>query len=308
MTDERPFADAPPPSSPAGLAVLSRLTGFLPNFFYYYEYLCRFIASDGVHNLGFFMSTYFCGPAGLYIWESRTGGGWLRRLILGLLAWIVLAFGLLLFIKGFGWLIGIPPLLLGRPFRFIIRRTKLARPRPSLQVPQELTFKLGYMDVAALAFIAFIFLVLVANRDDLLQLKPIMDSDPAYHMAVARQVSELGRVPRWDRWEYAPFGRPHLYPPVLHILVAFFAGSPEEILFGFNTIQMLFLPLALLGGWYFARWLYGPAFGFATLILLSMDTAYLISQGMVLPAAMATALMPLMEGMRMGPGGSPACR
>ncbi|MBI2884682.1 MAG: hypothetical protein HYY15_00745 [Candidatus Omnitrophica bacterium] len=45
--------------------------------------------------------------------------------------------------------------------------------------------------------------------------------DPYYHLLVAQQTAAAGGPVAYEWWEYAPAGRPHLYPPLLHILLAF---------------------------------------------------------------------------------------
>jgi hypothetical protein len=44
--------------------------------------------------------------------------------------------------------------------------------------------------------------------------------DPAYHLAIAQQVRAAGGVLAQDVWQWAPVGRPHLYPPALHLAMA----------------------------------------------------------------------------------------
>jgi len=44
--------------------------------------------------------------------------------------------------------------------------------------------------------------------------------DPAYHLLMARQVVAANGPILYDWWEYAPLGRPHLYPPILHVVLA----------------------------------------------------------------------------------------
>ena len=44
--------------------------------------------------------------------------------------------------------------------------------------------------------------------------------DPYYHLMIARQIADAGGPIAYEWWEHAPVGRPHLYPPVLHILLA----------------------------------------------------------------------------------------
>ncbi|MHC5053863.1 MAG: ArnT family glycosyltransferase [Planctomycetota bacterium] len=257
-----------------------------------YERLCERIASPGAHNIGFFLSTAFLGPVGLYVWESREGRGWLGRAWRGVLAWAMLLAALRFFLP-FGFVIALPTLAIGRPLRWLLRVTRLSRRRETPDVPRSLTFEIRILDVASLVFISVIFLVMVANRDELARMDMVTDSDPTYHMAVAKQIiTHKGRLPEWDYWEYAPFGRPHLYHPALHYLIAFFSWKTGDVVHGFNTLQMLLYPLALLGGWYFARWLFGAAGGFLSLIFLSMGMFYLVSQAMAMPAALVTALIP----------------
>jgi len=320
----------------------AKVASFLPNVFMAYERLCRRIASPGVHNLGFFLSTALLAPAGLYVWERRKGCGrsgpawrrrmlwalffevllillgavsgfqaglviglisfvvtlvvltllWYRREACGLAAWVLLIFGAVLFIWP-GWVIALFTLVPGRLIRWVLKFTRLARARPMPAIPRKLTFEIRGLDIASLIFISVIFFVMVANRDELARMDMVTDSDPAYHMAVARQILDQGRMPRWDRWEYAPFGRPHLYPPVIHRLISFFSWKSRDVTYGFNTVQMLLYPVALLIGWYFARWMFGPAAGFLSLIFLSMGMFFLLTQAMAMPAGLVTALIPL---------------
>ena len=235
-------------------------------------------------------------PVAAFVWTGRFGE-WSRRLVIGLLAWVILAGGVVVFAVA-GWAVALITLVASRPLRWLFKFWRLTRTRPDPDIPPKLTFEFQTLDIVSLVFIGFVFLVMVANRDDLLRWDQVGGSDPAYHMAVSRQILEgprrfPGRIPLWDRWEYAPFGRPHLYPPGLHVLIAFFSGGPEDVAFGFNTIQILLYPMALLCGWYFARWLFGAAAGFASLIFLSMDTGFLLTQAMVLPSQVVTALIPL---------------
>ncbi|MHC4505145.1 MAG: hypothetical protein ACYTFI_17705, partial [Planctomycetota bacterium] len=325
-----------------GPGFMVKVASSLPRAFMAYERLCRRIASPGVHNLGFFLSTAFLAPAGLYVWERRKGCGrsgpawrrrmlwalffeallillgavsgfqpgvviglltfvvtlvvvtllWFRREVCGLAAWVLLIFGAVLFIWP-GWVIALFTLVPGRLIRWVLESTRLARARPMPAIPRKLTFEIRGLDIASLIFISVIFFVMVANRDELARMDMVTDSDPAYHMAVARQILDQKGLPEWDRWEYAPFGRPHLYPPVIHRLIALFSWKSGDVTYGFNTIQMLLYPLALLVGWYFARWMFGPAAGFLSLIFLSMGMFFLLTQAMAMPAGLVTALIPL---------------
>lgn len=64
--------------------------------------------------------------------------------------------------------------------------------------------------------------------------------DTWYHLALADQILQRGEVPLWDDWEFAPYGRPNLYPPVLHILLAGVGAVTGGVLNAgtlFDTVQ-----------------------------------------------------------------------
>jgi len=57
--------------------------------------------------------------------------------------------------------------------------------------------------------------------------------DVAYHLSIAKQMLLAGGWFSWEAWEFAPVGRPHLYPPVLHFMLAGLlglGGSPELVM------------------------------------------------------------------------------
>lgn len=226
-------------------------------------------------------------------------GVFVRRALVGLIAWGVLVLGVIFFLNGFkvmpaGLVIGVIALAASRPLRWLFKFLGLHRQRPDPDIPKMFTFEFTTLDIVSLVFVACIFLVMLVNRDALLSMGIVTNADPAYHMAVARQIIEhQWVVPTWDQWEYAPYGRPHLYPPLLHYMIAVCAGEVGNVEFGFNTIQILLYPMALLAAWYFARWLFGAAVGFASTVFLSMDAGYLLTHVMAVPSAIVTALIPV---------------
>lgn len=162
-----------------------------------------------------------------------------------------------------------------------------------LGIPTRFRFKLAALDFVSLAFVSVVLFGLAWHHRALIANPGILLSDPAYHMAVARNILEQGGVPKWDHWEFAPFGRPHLYPPLVHLLIAVLSGSAEHVLSGFNILQVVVYPLALLVSWLFARWLFGEVAGFLALLFTSMGTGFLLSCLAVLPSTVATILAPL---------------
>ena len=81
---------------------------------------------------------------------------------------------------------------------------------------------LDVFDLFSLGVSAVVLLVLLARVDGL---KPWM-SDTWYHVAIADQILDRGSIPAWVDWDYAPVGRPHLYPPLLHLLLAIHLNPP----------------------------------------------------------------------------------
>ncbi|RLG55612.1 MAG: hypothetical protein DRN99_02070, partial [Thermoproteota archaeon] len=63
--------------------------------------------------------------------------------------------------------------------------------------------------------------VLVASHLALLALgwsRLPLGLDTPYHLLMGKMFSDYGKVCLWDYYEYAPVGRPNLYPPLLHVL------------------------------------------------------------------------------------------
>lgn len=61
--------------------------------------------------------------------------------------------------------------------------------------------------------------------------------DPYYHALVAQQIVDAGGPITYEWWECAPEGRPHLYPPVLHVILAGLlkAGCPPLVALRLTT-------------------------------------------------------------------------
>ncbi len=148
-------------------------------------------------------------------------------------------------------------------------------------------FPMDRNDGVSLALVILVFLSLFFSRSRFIPLPP----DDYYHLAAARHLLETGSVPLWSTWEFAPIGRPHLYPPGFHWLIALCARwTGDNILDGFRIVQSLLLPLSLAGFWYFTRRLFGSAHALAMLLLLGMDVSFMAAGYLALPFLLAGAL------------------
>ena len=70
--------------------------------------------------------------------------------------------------------------------------------------------------------------------------------DPYYHLLVARQVLEARGPILYEWWEAAPAGRPHLYPPVLHLVLAGLLGIGCPPVTAIRLVSVVLPPAVLL--------------------------------------------------------------
>lgn len=114
--------------------------------------------------------------------------------------------------------------------------------------------------------------------------------DIYYHLLTAWGFIKAGGYTNWDFWQYAPIGRPHIYPPLFHILLAALmkAGIDKIILAkAFNTV----LPV----GFFFVIWLFlkknfSPRLALLSLITLSSSFSFFASLTNRMPSTMAMIL------------------
>jgi hypothetical protein len=82
--------------------------------------------------------------------------------------------------------------------------------------------------------------------------------DPAYHLMVARQVQAAGGPIAVETWQGAPDGRPHLYPPALHVLLAGLGSLGLPPVTGLRLLSAAVMPVLLAALFATARRLLGP--------------------------------------------------
>ncbi|MBU7044965.1 MAG: hypothetical protein HXS54_00895 [Theionarchaea archaeon] len=274
---------------------------WLPSLFDYFEQFCMKIASRGWHKPAFYLSTLFTAPVALYLHRIKTRYKVLD-VILKILANILLIFSIFFLLRGFWiFLILLPVARIIKFFYTHLVGEKETQPilwehaiviRTDEEVfyRPKLTFQLEKLDLLALLFMLFIFLSFLINVD---KFAPFGD-DCWYHLAVARNIIEKGGIPLWDTWEFQPVGRPHLYPPLLHILIAFFSEDAEHVIEGAKVLQIFLYPAALLTSWYFTRLLFSSKIAFIALIILSMDLTFLLIFIGIMPSSLINLIFPLL--------------
>ena len=145
-------------------------------------------------------------------------------------------------------------------------------------------------DALSLGFVAAVFLILVFRVHGL---RPFI-SDTWYHLAVAKQIAAQGSVPAWCTWDYAPVGRPQLYPPLIHALIAGLSRLTGSVISAGQVLAVLFLPASYLSCWFAARWLFDSRAAFAALVVLSLDVGHAIVELIYIPSCFVNVLAPIL--------------
>ncbi len=143
-------------------------------------------------------------------------------------------------------------------------------------------------DVLAIVFLLFTWILIVIR----LGIFPVF-IDIYYHLSVMRGFDTAGGVVAYDFWEYAPGGRPHLYPPLLHVLMlTLYKAGLNEAAVG-TIVSVAMYPLSQLTAWLATREIYTRKTALYTLVFLSVVPQYFTSQAIVSAAALVLAMTPI---------------
>lgn len=100
--------------------------------------------------------------------------------------------------------------------------------------------------------------------------------DVYYHLLTAAGFNQAGGWVSRCFWEFAPVGRPQLYPPLLHIIMLFFMKLGMPILIIAKFSQFIMYPLLIFVIWHVIREIFDKRLAFFTIMMLfSIYTFYL---------------------------------
>lgn len=117
--------------------------------------------------------------------------------------------------------------------------------------------------------------------------------DIYYHLSVAVSFENAGGIVLWDFWEFAPVGRPHLYPPLLHSLILLASECVPSLTVA-KLVSFLMFPASQVTLWMFSREIYSRKAGFYAVLLLSSSEQYFQLQAVTSAAALVLVLLPLL--------------
>ncbi len=111
--------------------------------------------------------------------------------------------------------------------------------------------------------------------------------DIYYHLQVAWGFIQAGGYSSWDFWEYAPFGRPYIYPPLFHILLALLMKLGVSAIFLAKFFESATPVVFLIILWDFIRKNYGEQLGFFVVVAFGSSFAFSISLANHIPSSFA---------------------
>lgn len=111
--------------------------------------------------------------------------------------------------------------------------------------------------------------------------------DIYYHLLTAWGFIQAGGYSAWDFWQYAPVGRPHLYPPLFHIALALFMKAGVDKI-ALAKIFSVVIPMAFLATlWNFLRVKFSSCLAFFSLVAISSSLSFWASLTNHMPSTVA---------------------
>ncbi|HEC69931.1 MAG TPA: hypothetical protein ENI31_06600 [Candidatus Omnitrophica bacterium] len=141
--------------------------------------------------------------------------------------------------------------------------------------------KLDRYDLLSLGIILFVIIFQVSRFRFLPQF-----IDDYYHLLVARSFLKAGGWVGVSFWDYAPVGRPHLYPPFYHFLIA---GLLKLGISGIISLRILgvVIPIVFfLSLWLILRKIFSTLLSFLVVLITFSSFSFYISLDANLPATL----------------------
>ncbi len=137
-------------------------------------------------------------------------------------------------------------------------------------------------DIGSILVIVYVFVILIIRFN----IFPIF-IDIYYHLAAMQGYNLAGGITANAYWEFAPFGRPQLYPPVLHIVMDFMLKSGISISFIAKFISFVMFPLTIVTVWFVVRLVFGKRPAFFSVVFLAGASTFFWHMSVLSAAALA---------------------
>lgn len=111
--------------------------------------------------------------------------------------------------------------------------------------------------------------------------------DCYYHLSVMRGFEDAGGWVGESFWEYAPIGRPHLYPPLFHILEMVLSRLGAGPIFIARFFEFIIYPVFLFAAWSVLRELFSDRLAFFALFFMFSSFALYCSFVLLIPFSLS---------------------
>ena len=115
--------------------------------------------------------------------------------------------------------------------------------------------------------------------------------DTPFHLLMGKMFADKGQICFWDSYEFAPMGRPNLYPPLLHILIWFLHALTH---FSYLVVGKIIVIAQSIAGlcilWIFSKKFFDEKIAFFTIVFFCSNTEAWWWQTSVAPAVLITVL------------------
>ncbi len=138
-----------------------------------------------------------------------------------------------------------------------------------------------HFDLLSLGMIVFIAILSLIRFNYLPQY-----IDAWWHLSCANGYIESGGWVGWSWWDYAPWGRPQVYPPFYHFLLAFLKKGGVSSINAVRVTEVIIPPLFFLVAWYVLRNIVSSFFSFINLLTLSSFFSFYTSISCNVPASL----------------------
>ena len=102
---------------------------------------------------------------------------------------------------------------------------------------------------------------------------------------------DAGGVVLHDFWEYAPAGRPHLYPPLFHVILLLLYKPGLPTLFIIRFVSVAIYPLLLLTILWVVTKLYNDRIAFFTVLAASLPYVFFLNAITAIPASISLIIL-----------------
>ncbi|MBN3040053.1 MAG: hypothetical protein JW867_02895, partial [Candidatus Omnitrophica bacterium] len=152
-------------------------------------------------------------------------------------------------------------------------------------MPKSRTKDLDFLDIFSLGLILLLFIFSILKYSYLPQFL-----DSYYHLSVANAFIESKGWVGYSWWDNAPIGRPHLYPPLYHLILVLMKTLGLEGIKALKLSNIAILPLFFFSLWFVMRKIVNSRFAFFILLALSSSFSFYVSVTGNIPASLGLIL------------------